>query len=865
MRNVESGKVFGGCRRRFEVCVLAVVALALSMLSTSVSSQNLTATLSGVSFIEQPPSTTRNTATLTGSFDYSFIPGCGWELTRSSMVLNVPSLGLSVPVQPQRPTSCNNILITPFDDLFDYNSSSCSVNNNACTQAQVDLSTADPRNSPVSPGTYALASVQNHAGSAIDFANASIPIAVPPFRSGYFGQLVSGAIVVTPTAIGKALGAPCNTPGSQFCARPINIGTGNMFEQVIDYQTSGQNKLGFIRYYNSLSSAGVFAVSLGRNWRSNYDRYLHITSPSAVSAERADGQILDFTLSGGVWISDSDVDIKLTHTGAIWILTDSSDTVEAYTDLGNGEGLLNSLQARNGYTQALQYDANNRLVSVTDSFDRTLTFIYQGALLQSVTTPDSLILTYGFDSSGVTPGVLDRLISITYSTSPPTGQSYLYETTALPFALTGILDEDGNRYATWTYDASGRGTSSGLAGGADLTTIAYNDTDGSRAVTYPLGQQLVYKFATLQGVPKVVEVDRLAGASVPPATSTITYDANGYVASRTDWNSNLTTYVNDSRGQPSIITEAAGTPQQRQTAIAYLANFHLPSQVVAPGLTTTLAYDGTGELLTLTATDTIAGGMSRTFAYSWSNFLLASVQGPRTDVAELTRFDYDASGALIRATNALGQTTRITKHLPGGLPQTIVDPNRVVTRLAYDARQRLVSGTTRTTAGPLTAAFTYDGVGNLTGITLPDGSALADTYDAAHRLTQIADLFDQRIDFTLDPLGNPTETDVSDAGGGALVGAQNAVFDTLGRVLQSIGGAGQTTSYGYDGNGNVLTIADPLGRVTSQRFDAFNRLIQIADPAGGVTTIAYDPQDHPQGSRTPTATRPDTSMTVSGT
>src|SRR5262249_23666680 len=119
----------------------------------------------------------------------------------------------------------------------------------------------------------------------------------------------------------------------------------------------------------------------------------------------------------------------------------------------------------NGYTQQLQYDVDQLLVSVTDSFNRALTFTYQDGLLQTVTTPDALVLSYTYTASGETPGVLDRLASVTYSTSPPTQQSYVYENAALPFALTGTIDENGTRYATWTYDQFGRATKSKHAGG----------------------------------------------------------------------------------------------------------------------------------------------------------------------------------------------------------------------------------------------------------------------------------------------------------------------------------------------------------------------------------------------------------------
>jgi RHS repeat-associated protein len=692
--------------------------------------------------------------------------------------------------------------------------------------------------------------------SAVPFSSGEFTISNP--LSAETGEvfLIANSITVSggsPTASepAKNLGSTGDTPGACPCGDPISVGTGNLFEQVTDYQTSGPNQLGFTRYYNSLASSTMtFAVSLGTHWRSNYDRYLRIVSATSVTAERADGQQLTFTSSGGTWASDSDVDLKLVNSGSTWTLTDTTDTVETYTAGASGEALLTTIAARNGYTQTLHYNASNQLVSVSDSYNRSLTFAYQNGLIQTVTTPDGLILTYGYSSSGVTPGVLDRLASVAYSTTPQTSQSYLYENSALPFALTGITDEDGNRYATWTYDSSGRGLTSQHAGGADLTTVVYN-ADGSRMVTNALGQQLVYTFTTLQGVPKVTEINRQATSTTSAATETFTYDSNGYTASVTDWNGNQTTYVNDVHGQPTTINEAVGTPQARTTTITYLSNYHLPSEIVTPGLTTNFAYDSSGDLLARTLTDTTSStvpystsGQARTWTYTWSNFLLASAQNPRTDVQEVAKFTYDASGALTAVTNALGQATKITQHLPGGLPQTIVDPNGVTTTLTYDPRLRLLTSTMTTTTGPLKTAYSYDPVGNLLSVTLPDGSALSNTYDAAHRLTGTADLFKNGIAYTLDALGNRTQTKVSNSS--SVVQRQHSgTFDALGRLLDDIGGVGQTTAYAYDGNGNALSVTDPLQRVTQQSFDALNRIAMITDPAKGNTAIAYDPHNRP--------------------
>lgn len=205
-----------------------------------------------------------------------------------------------------------------------------------------------------------------------------------------------------PTPVGnsaKSLGDPGNGPGACNCGDPIHLGTGNLFEKETDYQTSGQNQLGFIRYYNSMAASNTFAAALGSNWRSNYDRYLRLASATSVIAERPDGRQVTFTLTGSNWFADTDVDLKLTNSGATWTLTDSGDTVETYRNSGTTEALLQSIQARNGYTQQLQYGTGSQLSTVTDSYGRQLALAYGSGKLHSVTTPDGLVLTYAFSGN----------------------------------------------------------------------------------------------------------------------------------------------------------------------------------------------------------------------------------------------------------------------------------------------------------------------------------------------------------------------------------------------------------------------------------------------------------------------------------
>lgn len=184
-----------------------------------------------------------------------------------------------------------------------------------------------------------------------------------------------------------------------------------MFYSVTDYKTAGQNTLDFTRYYNSRSNA---LITLGANWRSTYDRFIWFYSSSSVGVQRADGQTLRFTLNGTTWISDTDVDDTLTNSGSTWTLTAPNDTVETYSNSSSiNAAMLNIIQARNGYTQTLTYNASNQLASVTDSYGRSLNFNYApSGLLQTLGTPDGRTFTYGYTATTSA----QNLTSVTYPT-----------------------------------------------------------------------------------------------------------------------------------------------------------------------------------------------------------------------------------------------------------------------------------------------------------------------------------------------------------------------------------------------------------------------------------------------------------------
>jgi hypothetical protein len=279
------------------------------------------------------------------------------------------------------------------------------------------------------------------------------------------------------------------------------------------------------------------------------------------------------------------MDYSLSNSGTTWTLTDHDDTVEVYSQSGT-EATLQSITRRtcstcNGYKQTLHY-TSGKLSSVTDTYGRHLGISYSSiGLLTGLTTPDSLSLTYGYVS--YSSGHL--LSTVTYNTSPATHQTYSYGNTSFPTALTSITDENGHSYASWTYDSTGRGATSQFAGGVNFTSVSYFDSDGHRNLTGPLGIHETYRFTTMQGVPKVTEIDRASNGTVA-ATETFGYDSNAYTQSVTDWNGNKTYYTNNSHGLPTQIIFASGSSVTHTTNITYDTTWARLAHIIAtPGLT----------------------------------------------------------------------------------------------------------------------------------------------------------------------------------------------------------------------------------------------------------------------------------------
>ncbi len=163
-----------------------------------------------------------------------------------------------------------------------------------------------------------------------------------------------------------------------------------------------------------------------------------------------------------------------------------------------------------------------------------------------------------------------------------------------------------------------------------------------------------------------------------------------------------------------------------------------------------------------------------------------------------------------------------------------------------------------------TTAYSYDSMGNQTGITALSGTPAAPTtaftYDSTFKqLTSVTDPLNHSWTFThdgsgnlsgiTDPLGHQTTAGYN--GEGQIVSLTDPAGDTVqfgyrGAGLSSITDPlGSVRQLFNDGAARLVVMSDPLGNTTAFTYSSLDDLTSIIDAKGGVTAFGYDPDRNP--------------------
>lgn len=618
---------------------------------------------------------------------------------------------------------------------------------------------------------------------------------------------------------------------SPMVGDPINLGTGNNYQHEHDYASADSFPLIFDRHYNSDTPT---ASSLGGYWRGTYDRSIAVytvgtgkSKTQAANAYRADGKVYTFTLTNGLWQGAPDVADQLIQTATGWNYVQKNNQVEEY----DVNGRLIKLMDRNGLAQQLDYNMANQLIQVSSSFGPILTFNYDfSGKLVSMADAANNAYWYYYDMVG-------NLNRVEYPDG--SNRQYLYENTNFPHALTGIIDEKGVRFATWNYDSFGRAVSSEHAGGAEKIAVLYN-IDGSRIVTDALGQIKTYFAGSLYGTVKVGGVDtKICPTCSLLGKTSFSYDSKGYPNGMADANGNTSYLAYNERGLQVSHTKASGTADQQTRTRVWHETLNLPVAVQELGAATYYSYDDNGNVLEKRKVDT-ATKAAQVWTYTYTPLgFIETEDGPRTDVADITRYQYDPDGRIRRIVNALGQVLEVLEYDPHGRPLKLKDENAVTTTFSYDLRGRLIS---QDVGGQITL-LSYDSKGRLIQTALPDQTTVSYEYDEADRLVLKRDHWNNQTRYQYDANSNLISQSVH-APDGTMRQQQNWNYDPTGKLISTTGAAGQMTRYSYDKNGNLTGVTDANSQQTTHNIDALDRPVTTRYPDTGVVGKVYDSQDN---------------------
>ncbi len=673
-------------------------------------------------------------------------------------------------------------------------------------------------------------------------------------------------------------------------SQPCHPSTTDKSRTEIDFEFAGRP---FARYYHSLKQV-VDKTGFPAGWTHTY------------SERRIDSS----------WINTSDGYYEsLTSLGNDrYRLDNSNDRIlEKVTDgtasyrivSANGEiryfgstGLLLRIQNPSDPSRDVTLVYNNDVPGeefidhIVDSKGRTLDFKYEiPGLLTKAVLPDGTTVTYVYDS-------YDNLVAVDYGDG--VRKEYFYHESGLADPvfrnhLTGIAYEDGQRYASFGYDNTGRVKSSQLHGPngyVEQTTLSYDTADKVSAIT-PSGSTRTY---TIQ--PGIYR--RPLSITGGPDAVTNTYETDGRVKTRTYANGATSSFTYQPAYQ-SGTTEAVGTISERKTTVTRDAGnrltrrelYGLQNGVQTLQQVELRTYDTNGRETASCLVDPAISGAASYVCGSQANApngvrqtrttyceaadisagtcpiagLVTAVDGPRIDVADITTYTYYASdspdcatapttcqyrkGDLWKVTNALNHATETLRYDSAGRPLSVKDVNGVVTDLEYHPRgwltARKVRGTDEASEDDdLITRIEYWPTGLIKQVTQPDSTSIKYTYDAARRLTDITDNAGNTIHYTLDNAGNRIQEDTKDAGG-TLRRTLSRIYNQLNQLQIAKDADNHATGFTYDANGNPDTTTDALSRLTDNDHDPLNRLTRTLQDVGGInaeTKFAYSALDN---------------------
>jgi RHS repeat-associated protein len=378
---------------------------------------------------------------------------------------------------------------------------------------------------------------------------------------------------------------------------------------------------------------------------------------------------------------------------------------------------------------------NGALASITNPLTQVTGYGYDPAWrVNQITLPDTRVIGFGYDASGnltsvIPPGrpahalaynAVNLLASYTPPAVPGTGATqYTYN---LDRQLTMVTRPDALTI-NYAYDAAGR--LSTLTTPSGVYTHTYSGTTGNlTGITAPDSQTLAF---TYDG--SLLTNTTWSGAVAGSVSRTFN---NFFLPASQSVNGSNTvnfTYDND-----NLLTGAGSL------AITRHAQNGLITDTTLSNVTDMRGYNNFGELTSYSASFNATSLFSTTFTRDKLGRITQKVESIQGGAANTYDYTYDATG---RLTQVKLNTVTISAYVYDS------NDNRTsfngTTTGAYDNQDRMTAYGAATytytangelltkTVGAMTTNYTYDVLGNLRNVTLPDTTQIEYVYDGLNR------------------------------------------------------------------------------------------------------------------------------------
>ena len=481
-------------------------------------------------------------------------------------------------------------------------------------------------------------------------------------------------------------------------------------------------------------------------------------------------------------------------------------------------------------------------------------------------TPD-LITTMSYtsaNSSYVAKRITNKLTSVTAKTGSGTQiaqTNYSYDSTPLT-SVTGAANHDDTNFGLGNTVRGNLTQVQRWNGGSSYltTTMSYDTTGQLRSTQDPALNSASFNYADAfyddnGGNPPPAHSGNpftnayLTSINYPLSISESFgyYYATGQKESHTDLNHN-TTYFH----YVDFFSRPTGTTFPDSGSVATTYTGQIQSDVYATVNASTTKHDevlldSLGRKSQRILVSDPSGSDTVDFAYNNSGQLL-SVSNPHRSTASstdgTTTYAYDALGRITATTEADGSQTHLyygpsvtsnggtgsqlcsSATYGLGYPTLSVDEAQKKRQSWTDGFARLIEVDEPDSTGALSVptCYTYDLLGNLTGVLQNGSRQRTFVYDSLSRLTSATNPESGTITYTYDANSNVgTKTAPMPNQTGSATVVTNFTHDALNRLTQKSfnDGTTPTVKYGYDGvapsgcTPPTLTIGNPIGRRTS--------------------------------------------------